>query len=238
MPLKTNSTNTARVPIVEKILSANEQMAALNRAQLDQHRVFSINVMASPGAGKTSFILQTIKALAPRFRTGVIEGDTAPVTIDADKITAVGMPAVQINTGGDCHLDAVMLRDGLLQMPLDEIDLLVVENVGNLICPAAFALGTHINVLIASIPEGDDKPYKYPAIYRGVDVLIINKVDLLPYVRFNMDYFRQGVEMLNPGLVTFPISCTTGEGVPAWVSWLQERVETAALMPPETPGDN
>jgi hydrogenase nickel incorporation protein HypB len=154
----------------------------------------------------------------------VVEGDTAPVTIDADKITAVGMPAVQINTGGDCHLDAVMLKDGLQQLPLDEIDLLVVENVGNLICPAAFNLGTHLNVLIASIPEGDDKPYKYPAIYRGVDVLIINKIDLLPYVRFNMDYFRQGVEMLNPGLVTFPISCTTGEGVrPGWLAARKKR---------------
>lgn len=216
---------TSRVPIVEKILNANDQIALVNRSLLDTQRVFSMNIMASPGAGKTSTILKTIQALAPAIRTGVVEGDTAPVTIDADKITAVGMPAVQINTGGDCHLDAVMLKNGLAQMPLGEIDLLIVENVGNLICPAAFSLGTHLNVLIASIPEGDDKPYKYPAIYRGVDVLIINKIDLLPYVRFNMDYFRQGVEMLNPGLVTFPISCTTGEGVDAWASWLKQQIE-------------
>jgi hydrogenase nickel incorporation protein HypB len=212
-----------RVPIVEKILNANDQIAATNRARLDESQVYSINIMASPGAGKTSFILKTIQALAPALRTGVVEGDTAPVTIDADKITAVGMPAVQINTGGDCHLDAVMLKGGLSQLPLDEIDLLIVENVGNLICPAAFALGTHLNVLIASIPEGDDKPYKYPAIYRGVDVLIINKIDLLPYVRFNMEYFRQGVEMLNPGLVTFPVSCTTDEGIAAWADWLKNQ---------------
>ncbi len=216
---------TRRVPIVEKILNANDQIAAENRALLDAKHAFSINIMASPGAGKTSFILKTIQALAPTIRTGVVEGDTAPVTIDADKITAVGMPAVQINTGGDCHLDAVMLKGGLAQLPLDALDLVIVENVGNLICPAAFALGTHLNVLIASIPEGDDKPYKYPAIYRGVDVLIINKTDLLPYVRFNMDYFRQGVEMLNPGLVTFPVSCVTDEGIGRWIDWLKSKIE-------------
>ncbi len=218
-----DTSHPARVTIVENILNANDQVASLNRAQLDEEGVFSLNVMASPGAGKTSFILKTIEALVPELRTGVVEGDTAPVTIDADKIIAVGMPAVQINTGGDCHLDAIMLKNGLAQLPLQEIDLLIVENVGNLICPAAFNLGTHISVLVASVPEGDDKPYKYPAIYRGVDVLIINKIDLLPYVRFNMEYFRQGVEMLNPGLITFPISCTTGEGIDAWASWLKER---------------
>jgi hydrogenase nickel incorporation protein HypB len=216
--------NISRVPIVEKIFNANDQIASANRAVLDAHGVFSLNIMASPGAGKTSTILKTIRALAPEIRTGVVEGDTAPVTIDADKITAAGMPAVQINTGGDCHLDAVMLKNGLEALPLNEIDLLIVENVGNLICPAAFTLGTHLNVLIASIPEGDDKPYKYPAIYRGVDVLIINKIDLLPYVRFNMEYFRQGVEMLNPGLVTFPISCETDEGIADWTGWLKRQI--------------
>ncbi len=213
-----------RVPVVEKIMSANDQVASINRKRLDENGIFAINLMASPGAGKTSLILQTIQAVAPRLRVGVIEGDTAPVTIDADKVIAAGMPAVQINTGGECHLDAVMINDGLNQLPLAEIDLLIVENVGNLICPAAFTLGTHANVLIATIPEGDDKPYKYPNIYRGLEVLIINKIDLKPYVRFNMDYFRQGVEMLNPGLVTFPVSCQTGEGISAWTGWLKSRV--------------
>jgi hydrogenase nickel incorporation protein HypB len=217
----TQPTRSSRVPIVENILNANDQVAALNRIRLDEEGVFSLNIMASPGAGKTSFIMQTIQALVPEIRTGVVEGDTAAVTIDADKITALGMPAVQINTGGDCHLDANMLLSGLAQMPLDQIDLLIVENVGNLICPAAFKLGTHLSVLVASIPEGDDKPYKYPAIYRGVDVLVINKIDLLPYVRFNMEYFRQGVEMLNPGLITFPVSCVTGEGISEWARWLK-----------------
>ena len=215
------------VPVVEKILSANDQIAALNHRMLTQSNIFSINMMASPGAGKTSFILQTIKALTGQLRIGVIEGDTAPVTIDSDKVIAAGMPAVQINTGGDCHLDAVMVQNGLAQLPLDEIDLLIIENVGNLVCPASFNLGTHANILVSSIPEGDDKPYKYPNIYRGLDVLIINKIDLLPYVPFKMDYFRQGVEMLNPGVATFPVSCATGEGISAWAGWITDRVRQA-----------
>ncbi|MHC1741242.1 MAG: hydrogenase nickel incorporation protein HypB [Anaerolineaceae bacterium] len=214
-----------RVPVVEKILSANDRMADQNRHLLDQNHVFSINIMASPGAGKTSFILQTIKHISSELKIGVIEGDTAPVTIDADKIIKAGMPAVQINTGGDCHLEAAMLSDGIKQLPLNEMDVLIVENVGNLICPAAWYLGTHINLLIASVPEGDDKPYKYPNIYRGLDVLIINKTDLTPYVEYNIDYFRQGVEMLNPGLITFPLSCRTGEGIDAWIDWLKTQVK-------------
>ncbi|NMB87183.1 MAG: hydrogenase nickel incorporation protein HypB [Chloroflexi bacterium] len=218
--------STERVPVVEKILDANDQVANLNRKRFDQAGVFAINVMASPGSGKTSLILQTIQKLAPEMVIGVVEGDTAPVTIDADKVIAAGMPAVQINTGGDCHLDAVMLSYGLDQLDLDQIDLLIVENVGNLICPAAFQLGTHASVLVASVPEGDDKPYKYPNIYRGLEVLLINKIDLLPYVRFNMDYFRQGVEMLNPGLITFPVSCYTGEGIEDWAQWVLQQVRS------------
>lgn len=214
---------TQRVPVVERIMNANDQVAGINRRCLDEAGVFAVNLMASPGAGKTSLILNTIQRLSSNLRLGVIEGDTAPVTIDADKVSAVGIPAVQINTGGDCHLDAPMLDQGLRQLQLKDLDLIIVENVGNLVCPAAFQLGTHINALIASVPEGDDKPYKYPAIYRGLQVLIINKIDLLPYVKFNMDYFRQGVEMLNPGLVTFPVSCTTGEGMHAWVDWLRKQ---------------
>jgi hydrogenase nickel incorporation protein HypB len=169
--------------------------------------------------------LETIKRLDRSLRIGVIEGDTAPVTIDADKVVAAGMPAVQINTGGECHLDAAMMSEGLTQLSLADLDLVLVENVGNLICPAAWDLGTHINLLIASVPEGDDKPYKYPNIYRGLKVLIINKTDLSPYVNFNMDYFRQGVEMLNPGLITFPLSCRTGEGFDAWIAWLVAQIE-------------
>lgn len=214
-----------RIKIVEKILNANDRLANENRQKFDNAGVYAINLMASPGAGKTSFIIKTIEGLiADGVQIGVIEGDTAPVTIDSDKINAAGMPAIQINTGGECHLDAVMLEGAIDQMDLAPLDLVVVENVGNLICPAAFELGTHSNVLIASVPEGDDKPYKYPNIYRGLDVLIINKTDLLPYIDFNMDYFRQGVEMLNPGLATFAVSCKTGEGIAAWLEWLKARI--------------
>ena len=215
-----------RVEIVKKILDSNEQLAEQNRKKLDEHQVFAINVMASPGAGKTTFILQTIKNLPEGMRLAVIEGDTAPVTIDADKITAAGMTAVQINTGGECHLDANMVGLALDQLDLDETDLLLIENVGNLICPAGFRLGNHANILISSTPEGDDKPYKYPNIYRNLDVLIINKTDLLPYLDFRMDYFREGVEMLNPGLKTFAVSSKTGEGFRDWIEWLIEKVRT------------
>lgn len=209
-----------RIPVIEKILNANDQLAAQNRLLLDTAGVFSVNLMADPGAGKTSLILRTIEALSEQMTLGVVEGDTAPVTIDADKVLEAGMPAVQINTGGECHLDAVMLGSALPQLPLKKMNLLIVENVGNLVCPGAFQLGTHANVLIASVPEGDDKPYKYPNIYRGLDVLIINKIDLLPYVRFNMEYFQRGVEMLNPGVTIFALSCQTGEGIAQWTSWL------------------
>ncbi|MCL4263902.1 MAG: hydrogenase nickel incorporation protein HypB [Anaerolineae bacterium] len=209
-----------QITIVEEIMSANDRLAEQNRALLDAHGVFAINVMASPGAGKTSLILRTITAVTPHLTLGVVEGDTAPVTIDADKVLAAGMPAVQINTGGSCHLDAAMLAKALPQLPLADLDLLVVENVGNLVCPAGFKLGTHANIVVASVPEGDDKPYKYPAIYRGIDALILNKTDLLPYIDFDMDYFRQGIGLLNPEAAFFPLSCKTGEGFGEWVAWL------------------
>ena len=214
-----------RVEIVKKIMDSNDRLAQNNQAILDQHHVYGINLMASPGAGKTSVILETIKRLPAGIKLGVIEGDTAPVTIDSDKIAAAGISAVQINTGGECHLDANMIEMALAELPLEDLNLIMVENVGNLICPAAFQLGTHANVLIASVPEGDDKPYKYPKIYRGLDVLIINKIDLTPYIDFRMDYFRQGVEMLNPGLTTFALSAKTGEGFDAWIAWLTNKVK-------------
>lgn len=209
-----------RIPVAEKILSANDRLAQENRARLDAHGVFSLNLMASPGAGKTSLIEHTIRGLTEQMRLGVIDGDIA-TSIDADRASAAGALAVQINTGGECHLDAVMLQGALNEIDLKQIDLLIVENVGNLICPASFQLGVHKSVLIASVPEGDDKPYKYPGMYRGVDALVINKIDLLPYVEFNLDYFKAGVEMLNPGIVTFPLSCRTGVGLGPWLDWVR-----------------
>jgi hydrogenase nickel incorporation protein HypB len=215
---------TVRIPIVENILNANDRLAEENRARIDAAGVFSINIMASPGAGKTSLIEQTLPRLKDKLRVAVVDGDIA-TSIDADRAAQAGaLAAIQVNTGGDCHLDAVMLRGALDQLELAQFDLLIVENVGNLVCPANFQIGTHLNVLVASIPEGDDKPYKYPGIYRGMQVLIINKIDLLPYVPFNMDYFRTGVEVLNPGVITFPISAKTGEGMEAWIDWLTDQV--------------
>jgi len=214
---------TRRVAVGEPILGANDRLAQQNRDRLDAAGLFAVNLLASPGAGKTSLIVRTIAALAPRLRLGVVEGDTAPVTIDADRVMAAGSPAVQINTGGNCHLDAQMVAQALPQLPLDGLDVLVVENVGNLVCTAAFQLGTHANVLVASVPEGDDKPYKYPAIFRGLDALVLNKIDLQPYVDFDRDYFLRGVALLNPGVAFFPLSCRSGEGLEAWVDWLAAR---------------
>ncbi|NUM44386.1 MAG: hydrogenase nickel incorporation protein HypB [Anaerolineales bacterium] len=212
-----------KIPIVEKILSANDRLAEMNRQKIEEAGVFSLNLMASPGAGKTSLIEQTLKCLSGEFRVAVIDGDIA-TSIDADRASAAGATAIQINTGGECHLDAVMLQNALQQLDLTQFDLLIVENVGNLVCPANFPLGTHKSVLIASIPEGDDKPYKYPGMYRGVDALVINKIDLLPYIPFKMDFFRTGVEILNPGVVTFPVSCQTQEGLDEWIAWIKTNV--------------
>jgi hydrogenase nickel incorporation protein HypB len=216
---------TQNIPIVENILNANDKLAQTNRARLDAAGIFSINILASPGAGKTSLIEQTLPLLKGKLRVAAIDGDIA-TSIDADRAAAAGAgAAIQINTGGDCHLDAVMLFGALEQLDLTQFDLLIVENVGNLVCPANFKLGTHKTVLVASVPEGDDKPYKYPGTYRGVDALVVNKIDLLPYVNFRMDYFTQGVQVLNPGVTTFPLSCRTGEGLDKWVEWLVENAK-------------
>jgi hydrogenase nickel incorporation protein HypB len=213
-----------KIPLEEKILSANDRLAAEIREQFDSAGLLSLNLVASPGAGKTSLIEQTIRVLGTDRRLAVIDGDLA-TSIDADRAAAAGAASVQINTGGQCHLDANMLRAALPELNLQEIDLLIVENVGNLICPASFQLGTHKTVLVASVPEGDDKPYKYPTMYRGVDALVVNKVDLLPYVEFDMDYFRRGVELLNPGLECFVVSCRTGEGLEDWFAWVRSEIE-------------
>jgi hydrogenase nickel incorporation protein HypB len=212
-----------RIPVVEKILNANDQLALENENTFNQGNIFSINLMASPGAGKTSLIEITLRELRNDLHVGVIDGDIA-TSLDADRAAAAGARAIQINTGGDCHLDAMMIRQALTKMNLEKLDIMIVENVGNLVCPASFKLGTHKNVLIASVPEGDDKPYKYPGMYRGVDVVILNKIDLLPYVDFSVEHFINGVEILNPGVQTFKLSCRTGDGITAWTAWIKQSV--------------
>jgi hydrogenase nickel incorporation protein HypB len=208
-----------RVQVLKNILKANDEIAAQNRARFDEAGILAVNFMASPGAGKTSLILNTIERLREHFAIAVIEGDLAS-SLDAERIDAVGIPVVQINTGGGCHLDANMIRSALADLPRDCIDLLLIENVGNLVCPANFQLGAHLAVVIASVPEGDDKPYKYPGMFSGLDALVLNKIDLAPYAAFDMERFRRGAEMLSPGTPFFLLSCRTGEGLDAWSDWL------------------
>jgi hydrogenase nickel incorporation protein HypB len=207
------------LPVVEKILSANDLLALENRKLLDEHGVLAVNVMASPGAGKTSLILHSIEALRGRLRVGVIEGDVAG-RVDADKVAETGTPVVQINTGGGCHLDAPQVQSALKQLPLDKIDLLFIENVGNLICPTGFALGEHVNMMIANVPEGHDKPIKYPGMFAAVDAIILNKIDLMPYIDFDLEAFRTAVRALNASAPLFEVSCKTGEGIEDWAEWL------------------
>ncbi|MBL7124974.1 MAG: hydrogenase nickel incorporation protein HypB [Dehalococcoidales bacterium] len=211
------------IKVLKDILGANEQIAGINRQLLDSNNVFAVNLMSSPGAGKTSLILETIKRLKGKTRIGVIEGDVSS-SLDAEVISKEGVPVVQINTGGGCHLDANMASSALGNVPLKDIELLIIENVGNLICPAEFALGEHKNVLISSIPEGDDKPFKYPLIFHKADAVLINKIDLLPYLKFDTEAFSQVIKGMNEEVEIFPLSCTTGEGLVQWVSWLMAQM--------------
>jgi hydrogenase nickel incorporation protein HypB len=213
-----------KIPVVQPILNANDQIAAENQATFATHGVSVLNVMASPGAGKTSLILATIDRLPPHLRPGVIEGDVAS-RIDADTIAARGVPVVQINTGGNCHLDAPMVKDALPHLPLHNIDLLFIENVGNLICPASFALGAHLAVVVPSVAEGHDKPYKYPGMFASADVVLLNKSDLIEVFEFDVDYFQRGIEMVNPHVPFFVISSRSGEGIDEWIEWLQTKLD-------------
>ncbi len=212
------------IKVLQDILSANDTIAKRNQERLDKHGILTVNVMSSPGAGKTSLILQTISRLKPKTRVAVIEGDVAS-SIDANKVHQQGVPVIQINTAGGCHLEANMTENALDNLPLDEIDLLLIENVGNLICPAQFALGEHKRVMLLSMPEGDDKPYKYPLMFTEADVVLINKIDLLPYLDFDINAFSKAVTGLNPKAKIFQVSCKTGEGLQAWFSWLEGEIK-------------
>jgi hydrogenase nickel incorporation protein HypB len=212
-----------RVPVVQKMLSANDQIAADNRAKLESESVFTVNVMSSPGSGKTTLLMATIEALGDAARVGVIEGDVAS-QVDADRIAETGAPVVQINTGGGCHLDAPMVNDALRELPLEELELLFIENVGNLICPVSCDLGQSARVGLLSVPEGHDKPYKYPAIFEAVDLIVVTKADLMPYMDFDLDAFQELVRSLNPGAPVIVLSAKTGEGMSLWLDWLKQRV--------------
>jgi len=219
------------IKVLKDILDANEQIAQRNRQLLDSKGVFAVNLMSSPGAGKTSLILQTIKELKGKTKIGVIEGDVSS-SVDAEIIGKEGVPVLQINTGGECHLDANMVSNALSNLPLPDIDLLFIENVGNLICPAEFALGEHKKVLISSTPEGDDKPFKYPLMFHKTDAVLINKIDLLPYLKFDIQAFPQTIKGINEKVEIFQISCATGQGIQQWVSWLQQlRLERTPVQP-------
>jgi hydrogenase nickel incorporation protein HypB len=219
-----------KIEVIQNILEANETIASRNRQLLDKHKVFAINIMSAPGAGKTSLILQTLTRLKGRLNIAVIEGDVAS-TVDAEKVQGKAKAVVQINTRNmpeSCSLIAAMIESALKDMPLDNIDLLLIENIGNLICPAEFTLGEHKRVVISSLPEGDDKPIKYPLIFVDADAVIINKMDLLPHVDFDIAAFRRSIAGLNPKVEVFQLSCKTGEGIEIWCSWILEQVETNA----------
>jgi len=207
------------IKVLKNILGANDQIAESNRNLLVKNNIFAVNFMATPGAGKTSLIIETIKRLKEKSKIGVIEGDISS-SVDAEAVGKEGVAVIQINTGGSCHLDANMVSSALDDIPLTNIELLLIENVGNLVCPAEFALGEHKKVLISSVPEGDDKPVKYPLMFNIADAVVLNKTDLLPYVKFDIQAFSQSIKAINQRAEIIPVSCITGEGIDQWVSWL------------------
>lgn len=213
---------TETIPVVQHLLEANEQVAQENRNLFDRTRTFVVNLMSSPGAGKTSLLQVTLPRLPQEVRAGVVEGDIAS-RLDAERIASLGVAVVQINTGGTCHLDAPMIRKALSHLDLEHLDLMFIENVGNLICPANFALGAHLNVVLASTPEGHDKPYKYPGMFRLADAVVLNKADLMPWLDFDRETFERGLRMVNPRAPLFVVSCKTGEGLDVWLTWLLEQ---------------
>jgi len=214
------------IEIKEDILSDNQDLADEIRDTLRGHGVFLLNLMASPGGGKTSLIVQTIRELRDVFRIGVIEGDIDSV-VDAERVSREGVPAVQLKTGGFCHLDASMIDMALKEMDLPNLDLIMIENIGNLVCPAEFDTGAVKNVMMLSVPEGDDKPLKYPLMFSVCHVLLVNKIDYLSVADFDMNALKERVLNLNPNMRIFEVSCKTGEGIQAWIRWLTDEIDNA-----------
>ena len=207
-----------KVKVVTRILEANDRIAAENRKRFQDAGVYVVNLMGAPGAGKTTLLERTIQALKPLLKIGVIEGDIVG-SDDAERIGALDVPVVQINTGGACHLDANMINEVLGELPLRELDMLIIENVGNLVCPAEFRVGEDIKMVL-SVAEGHDKPLKYPLMFRESSALVLNKIDLLPYMNTDMNKVRNDSLALNPNLSIFEVSCATGAGIDAWATWL------------------
>jgi hydrogenase nickel incorporation protein HypB len=215
-----------KISVVEGVLDANDTIAAVNRADLDRAGVVAVNLMSAPGAGKTSLLERTVGAL-PGVRVGVLEGDVQG-TADADRLAALHVPVTQLNTdpgfGGECHLDANMVRSALPSLPLEELDLLVIENVGNLVCPAEFRVGEHARVMVSAVTEGEDKPLKYPLMFRACELVLINKIDLLEHLDFDLDRFMHHLDAVHPGVERMLVSARTGAGLDAWRDWLAARV--------------
>jgi len=213
-----------KVTVVKNVLDANNRIAEENRKLFDQHKMFVINLMSSPGAGKTSLVERTIVALRDKYKIAVIEGDIQD-TYDADRIAKLDIPVVQINTGGACHIDGNMIREAFPAFDFSKVDLLIVENVGNLVCPAEFKIGENVKIMLLSTPEGADKPAKYPLMFQESAALLINKIDLMPYVDFDLEKARRDSLALNKDLEIFEVSCKMGTGLESWISWLTKRID-------------
>lgn len=217
------------IQIKKNILNDNDDEAKLIRRELINKKVFMINLMSSPGSGKTSLIIATLKRLLKKYRINVIEGDLDSM-VDSEKIVQSGGHAVQINTGGGCHLDASMIKSALDSMDLSNYDLVFIENIGNLVCPAAFDTGANLKVMILSIPEGDDKVIKYPPMFQACDVLIINKIDCIEMFDFDFEMLGNRIKILNPKMKVFQVSAKTGEGIEEWCAWLSEQIDEYKLQ--------
>ena len=211
------------IKVIKNILGENDRIAAENQAMFQDKKVFVLNFMGSPGAGKTSVLEKTMERLKDKIRMAVIEGDLF-TSKDAERIDKYGVPVIQINTAGGCHLDANMVQKTVKEMNLDELDLLVVENVGNLVCPAEFPVGEDARAVVLSVTEGDDKPLKYPLMFKESEIALLNKVDLAPYCNFNMDSAKKDITSLHPGIEVLEVSCTKGQGIDEWCDWLLKKI--------------
>lgn len=212
------------ITVEREILKKNDEFAAENRKLFFENKVFVFNLLSSPGSGKTALLEKTLEKMHQDFRLGVIEGDVQ-TDLDARRISRFGVPVIQIVTKGGCHLEANLVQNALKSFNLSQLDLIVIENVGNLVCPSNYDLGEYLKVVVVSTTEGDDKPLKYPNMFRVADVMVVNKIDLLPYVEFNMDAIRQNAHSINPNLTVFKTSCRTGEGLEGWIRWLKENLK-------------